>query len=77
MRTRCVLRVLAVAGVVAVAGCASRPMSDSDRAVLMQYWANQQAINMQTMSALARPVVSPTVHCSSVATGYVVNTNCY
>lgn len=69
--------VLILAAIASLAGCASQPLSDSDRAVLMQYWGNQQAINAQTMNAFARPAFSPSMHCSSIATGYVVNTNCY
>lgn len=70
-------RILAFAAIASLTACASRPLSDSDRAVLMQYWGNQQAINAQTMSAFTRPAFNPGMHCSSVATGQIINTNCY
>lgn len=72
-----IFRILAFAALASLAACATQPLSDSDRAVLMQDWQNQQAINAQTMSAFTRPAFSPGMHCSSVATGYIVNTNCY
>ena len=45
-------------------------------AVSMQYMANQQAINAQTMNAMRPIPLNPGVHCTSLMTGPLVSTNC-